>query len=114
VVVTVAPIEKTPLVPKTWLILLGSFIEVEHDACKKHYLPTQYQQPRPCNHLCAQHQLENHSEVTTVFLPGRDNGKSNTDDSSGFLDIVRNGDRVMEQVGIYQLHGEDIRVGIAA
>lgn len=39
-VVTVAPIEKSPLVPKTELILLGNFIEVGHDACKTHYLPT--------------------------------------------------------------------------
>ena len=40
VVVTVAPIEKSLLVPRTKLILLGGFIEVGHDACKTHYLPT--------------------------------------------------------------------------
>ena len=52
-------------------------------------------------------------KVKIIFLPGRDSRKSNTDASSGFLDIVRNGDRVVEQVGIYQLHGEDIGVTIA-
>jgi hypothetical protein len=48
-----------------------------------------------------------------LFLPGRDNRKGDSDASSGYLDIVRNGDRVVEQVGIYQLNGEGIGVTTA-